>query len=194
MLGVFSFAISGVLVASDQRFDLFGTLILAFVTAHGGGTLRDVLLNQTPVSWMRDLYGFWIVLLTLPICYFWQDRILRMRKTFFLFDTIGLSLFTIVGIQQTLAFDLSPVIALIMGVVSAVFGGVIRDILAGKKPLVFQKEVYATCCLLGGMFYMGLEHLWGHRVGATLLSMALIVGLRIYSVMHELRLPVVIRR
>lgn len=154
LLGTLVFAISGVLAAVDKKFDLVGAFILGLVTAIGGGTLRDVLIGATPVGWMNDDNYLWIVLISIPICYFFKKSLLQFRKGLFLFDTIGIGLFTILGITKTLAVGLSPHIALLMGIVSAVFGGVIRDVLSNEVPLIFRKEIYASACLIGGLVYL----------------------------------------
>ena len=157
LAGTFIFAISGALAAIQKKtFDIFGVAVLAFVTAVGGGTLRDILIGSHPVGWMKDLNYVLLITLAIPVSYFWQHRILKLRRTFFLFDTIGIGLFTVLGIEKTLQLGLSPVIAVIMGTVSAVFGGVVRDLLANEIPLIFRKEIYATACLLGGVIYVGL--------------------------------------
>jgi len=158
MIGTLVFAISGVLAAVEKKFDVVGALVLGFVTAVGGGTLRDMLIGSTPVGWMNDLnyliiivaalplcyFAYLIIIVAaLPLCYFAKKYILRLRKSLFLFDTIGIGLFTILGLQKTLSIGLSPAIALLMGVVSATFGGVIRDVLSTEVPLIFRKEIYA---------------------------------------------------
>jgi len=123
LIGTFVFAISGTLAAVEKRFDLFGAAVLAFVTAVGGGTLRDLLIGNTPVGWMRDLNYLLCIGLAIPLSFFFHTYIQRLRKTMFLFDTIGIGLFTILGLKTTLGIGLSPVIAVMMGTVSAVFGG-----------------------------------------------------------------------
>lgn len=154
LFGVFVFAISGILTAIERKFDIVGAAIIGFVTALGGGTLRDMMLGETPVAWMKDLNYFYVVLVAIPLCYLCKKYILKLRKGMFLFDTLGIGLFTILGVEKTLALGLSPIIAILMGVVSAVFGGVIRDVLSGEIPLIFRKEIYATACVIGGVVYL----------------------------------------
>ncbi len=158
LFGTFVFAISGVLAAVEKKFDLVGAIVLGFVTAVGGGTLRDILIGETPVGWMKDLNTLYVIFAALPICYFFKNRILNLRKSVFLFDTIGIGLFTILGLQKTLAIGLSPVIAVMMGIVSATFGGVIRDVLSTEVPLIFRKEIYASACLAGALVFLFLDH------------------------------------
>ncbi len=122
ILGTFAFAISGALVASDKKFDLFGVLIIAFVTAVGGGMLRDILINAHPINWICDLNYLWTIFLAVFLTFLFKSKIAYLSKTLFLFDTIGISVFTLLGLQKGLSFDLHPLIALIMGMISAVFG------------------------------------------------------------------------
>lgn len=157
LIGTFVFAISGILAALEKKFDLVGAAVLGFVTAVGGGTLRDVMLGATPVAWMKDLNYFIVIIFALPLCYLGRKYIIKLRKGIFLFDTIGIAVFTIIGVQKTLNYNLSPVIAILLGVVSAVFGGVLRDVLSNKVPLIFRKEIYASACLIGGALYLFFE-------------------------------------
>ncbi len=191
LLGTFVFAISGTATAADKKFDLFGATIIALVTAVGGGTIRDLLIGNTPAGWMKDLNYLTAIGLAVPITYFFKATLLRLRRTLFLFDAIGIGLFTILGLQKTLAAGLSPVVAVLMGTVSAVFGGVVRDILCNEVPLIFRKEIYATACIGGAVLYclldgLGLEyHL---NVAATV---AFIIVVRVMAVRWGWGLPVV---
>jgi uncharacterized membrane protein YeiH len=190
MIGTFVFAISGTLAASNQRFDVFGAIVIAFVTAVGGGTLRDVLIGSHPVAWMQDLRYLYVILSAVLCSYFFKRYILKLRKTMFLFDTIGIGLFTILGLQKTLEMGLSPIIALMMGTVSAVFGGVIRDILCNLVPLIFRKEVYATACIAGGLLFLLLSKYLPQEI-CILITVSAIILLRIVAVRQEWSLPVI---
>ncbi|MCL4158827.1 UNVERIFIED_CONTAM: hypothetical protein GTU68_048936, partial [Idotea baltica] len=141
------------MIAVKNKFDLVGAVIIGLVTAVGGGTLRDILIGETPVGWMKDINYLIVIILAIPLCYFFSGSIQKLRKGIFLFDTIGIALFTILGLQKTLSVGLSPVVAVLMGIVSAVFGGVIRDVLTNEVPLIFRKEIYATACLVGALVY-----------------------------------------
>lgn len=189
LIGTFVFAISGVLAAIENKLDLFGATILGLVTAVGGGTLRDILIGSTPVGWMADNNYIILILLTLPLCYFFQSKILGLRKTFFLFDTIGIGLFTVIGVEKTLSLGLSPVIAMMMGVVSAVFGGVIRDILTNRVPLVFRKEVYAFACLTGAIVHYLLLTYLGNNDLYVFISIAVVIVIRILAVTRKWNIP-----
>lgn len=189
LLGTFVFAISGALAAAEKELDIFGASIFALVTAVGGGTLRDLLIGSTPVGWMQDLNYLALIVLAVLVSYFFKKYVLRLRKTMFLFDTIGIGLFTILGLQKTLGTDLSPVIAILMGTVSAVFGGVLRDVLSNEIPLIFRKEIYATACLIGGLVFICMDALFEHEALNMLVGMGSIVGIRTLAVLKQWSLP-----
>ena len=180
-IGTFVFAVSGILVAIDKRFDLFGAIILGIVTAVGGGTLRDLMIGATPVSWILNETYLIIILSAVPICYFFKDYVLSLRKGIFLFDTIGIGLFTILGLEKTLSVGLSPMIAIMMGVVSAVFGGVIRDVLSNEIPLIFRKKIYASACLLGAILYLLTKAIFPEWL-AMIVSILSVIFIRILSI------------
>ncbi len=189
ILGTFAFAISGTLVASKKRFDLFGIIIIAFATAVGGGMLRDILINAHPINWIGDLNYIKTILTAVVFTFLFKKSIEPLRKTFFLFDTIGISVFTLLGLQKGLNFNLPPIIALIMGMVSAVFGGVLRDILTRKIPLIFKKEIYASACLAGGLVYLFLKRVEINEDVNFIFSASIIVLVRTLSVVYKLELP-----
>lgn len=185
LAGTFVFAISGVLTAIDKKFDVVGTMIIGLVTAVGGGTLRDILIGQTPAGWMKDLNYLYLILLAVVVSHLFKDRILKLRKGMFLFDTLGIGLFTILGLQKTMAAELSIPIALLMGVVSAVFGGVIRDVLTNEIPLVFRREIYATACFLGGLVFLLMEYLQEGFAVNMFVSILVVVIVRYLAVRNN---------
>ncbi|NRA11647.1 MAG: trimeric intracellular cation channel family protein [Crocinitomicaceae bacterium] len=189
ILGTFAFAISGVMAAVERKFDLFGTIILAFVTAVGGGTLRDILIGQTPVGWMVSDIHVWVMLSALPLSYFFLKQLQRMRKAFLLFDTIGIGLFTILGLEVALDHGLYPVIAIMMGVVSAVFGGVMRDVLSNQVPLIFRKEIYAFACFAGALVYIELDYLSIWSELKLILSILTVIAIRLLSIRYKWSIP-----
>lgn len=189
ILGTFAFAISGALVASDKKFDLFGVIIIAFVTAVGGGMLRDVLMNAHPINWIGDLYYLLTIVIAVIATFLFKSKILPLSKTMFLFDTVGLSVFTLLGLQKGLSYDLHPLIALIMGMISAVFGGVLRDVLTNKVPLIFEKEIYASACLAGGIIYLALGFFEAPKDLNFIISASVIVIIRLVAVKFKLELP-----
>jgi len=182
LIGTLVFAISGVLTAIDKKFDLVGSIVIGFVTAVGGGTLRDLLIGETPVGWMKDINYVLVINLAVVISYAFKNKILKFRSGMFLFDTIGIGLFTILGLQKTMGLELSPVIGLLMGVVSAVFGGVIRDVLTNEIPLIFRKEIYASACLAGGITFLSLEEFSEFSNVNMLISMLIVSIIRYLSV------------
>ncbi|MEJ6694008.1 MAG: trimeric intracellular cation channel family protein [Saprospiraceae bacterium] len=182
LIGTMVFAISGVLTAIHNKFDVVGSFIIGIVTAVGGGTLRDILIGETPVGWMKDANYLWVILVALILAYSFRPHITRFRKGMFLFDTIGIGLFTILGLQKTLGVGLSPSIAVMMGTVSAVFGGVIRDVLTGVVPLIFRAEIYATACLAGGGVFLLLENFFPHEMINVIISMITVFAIRFFAV------------
>ncbi len=172
------FAISGVLTALDKKFDVVGATIIGFVTAVGGGTLRDVMIGETPVGWMKDLNYLYVIFAAIPLCYFFEKAILKLRKGVFLFDTIGIGLFTILGLQKTLAIGLSPLVAVLMGIVSAVFGGVIRDVLCNEVPLIFRKDIYTSACLLGAIVFLISDYFFQGAPIHMVLSIGVVIIIR----------------
>ena len=176
------FAISGVLTAIHKKFDVVGATIIGLVTAIGGGTLRDLLIGSTPVGWMQNEIYLYIIAAAVPVCYFFKSTIQKWRKSGFIFDTIGIGLFTILGIEKTMSLGLSPVIALLMGVTSAVFGGVIRDVLCNEVPLIFRREIYASACLVGGIIFLLLEHFSLFQGWNIVISISVVFVIRILAV------------
>lgn len=189
ILGTFAFAISGALVASEKKLDLFGVLIIAFVTAVGGGMLRDVLINAHPINWIADRNYLWTIFAAVLFTMLFKSKIAHLSKTMFLFDTVGIGVFTLLGLKKGLAFDLHPLIALIMGMISAVFGGVLRDVLTNKIPLIFEKEIYAFACLAGGITYLVLSEFPIIENVIFIISASVVVIIRAVSVKYHLQLP-----
>ena len=189
ILGTFAFAISGALVALDKKFDIFGVIIIAFVTAVGGGMLRDVLINAHPINWIGDLNYLYIIFSAVLFTFLFKSKIAYLSKTMFLFDTIGISVFTLLGLQKGLSNDLHPIIAIIMGMISAVFGGVLRDVLTAKIPLIFEKEVYASACLAGGISYLILNYFKVDENINFIVSAIVIASIRAVAVKFHLELP-----
>ena len=189
ILGTFAFAISGALVALDKKFDIFGVIIIAFVTAVGGGMLRDVLINAHPINWIGDLNYLYIIFSAVLFTFLFKSKIAHLSKTMFLFDTIGISVFILLGLQKGLSYDLHPIIAIIMGMISAVFGGVLRDVLTAKIPLIFKKEVYASACLAGGINYLILHYFKVDENINFIISAIVIASIRAVAVKFHLELP-----
>ena len=193
ILGTIAFAISGVLVAMEKKLDLFGVLIIAFVTAVGGGTLRDMLIGNTPVVWMRESVYIFTILGTVVFAILFVNQLKYLRKTLFLFDTIGIGLFTMVGIEKGLSAELTPIMCIILGTITASFGGVIRDILCNEIPVIFHKEIYATACILGGVSYFLLIQLPIDGAYAYIAAILIIILGRILAVKFHIALPNIYR-
>lgn len=189
LFGTLVFAISGVLAAVEKKFDLVGAFVLGTVTAIGGGTLRDILIGETPVAWMKDPNYLYAIFFSLPLCFFFRNTILGLRKSLFLFDSIGIALFTIIGLEKTLALGLSPLMAIAMGIVSAVFGGILRDVLSNEVPLIFRKEIYATACLIGAIAYLALNTVMANSWIPIVIAMIVVFLIRYFSVVRKWSIP-----
>ncbi len=152
IIGTIAFAISGIKLAAAKKFDWFGAYIVGLMTAIGGGTLRDILLDTTPF-WMVNGWYLTVTALSLLYVILFRRQLERMKSTILIFDTIGLALFVVIGIQKTLTFDYPMWVAIIMGTLTGAFGGVVRDILLNDVPLIFRKDIYGTACIAGGIVY-----------------------------------------
>ncbi|MHC5202204.1 trimeric intracellular cation channel family protein [Myroides sp. LJL119] len=189
LLGTLAFAISGALAGRERQLDLFGMTILAFATAIGGGTIRDMMIGITPVMWLRDMGYFSVVLLGVGMAILFYQRFNILRYSLFLFDTVGIAVFTLIGIERGLSVGLHPVICVSLGTITACFGGVIRDILANQIPIVFKKEIYATACILGGGVYFLLSHFQVNQDLLYISTAGFIIIVRILSVRYKWSLP-----
>uniref|UniRef100_UPI003593ECE0 trimeric intracellular cation channel family protein n=1 Tax=Pricia sp. TaxID=2268138 RepID=UPI003593ECE0 len=191
--GTIAFAISGVLVAMDKKLDLFGVFIIAFVTSVGGGTLRDILIGNTPVVWMREYTYLIVIMITVILAILFVNQLKHFRRTLFLFDTIGIGLFTMLGIEKGLTADLLPVMCIALGTITACFGGVIRDMLCNEIPVLFRREIYATACILGGFSYFILVPLPFDSAYAYVGAIAIIIITRLLAVKFKIALPNIYR-
>ncbi len=189
-IGTFVFALTGALKARTFQMDIFGATVLAFVTAYGGGTIRDILIGIKPVNWINDYIALSLVISAVIIVSLFKKNISRFRRTIFLTDAIGLGMFTVGGIERSLEHDVNSVYAILMGVISATFGGLVADILSNTVPdLLKRGELYATACLIGGIIYILLSKI-GVVYEFDLISCVLIiVGIRIVSKLKRLSLP-----
>lgn len=189
LIGTFSFAISGAMHAAKKQLDAFGVFITAFLTALGGGTIRDLLLGRSPVGWMTDLNYSIIVLIAVFISFIGYRQLYKLSKTFFLFDAIGIGVFTIIGINIGITYNIHIFLAITMGMVSACFGGILRDIFLTQIPLILRKEIYATACLLGGVLYVFLEQFIFIQEFNLLITIIFIILIRITAVKYHISLP-----
>lgn len=196
LLGVAVFAASGALAAGRKSLDLLGVLVIAVVTAIGGGTIRDVLLDRSPIFWIEDTTYLLVIGLAAAVTIPTARAVPTVgqaegpRRALLVADALGLALFTISGAGIALEADLPGVIAVTMGAITGTAGGAIRDVLTGEIPLVLRRDIYATASLAGGLVYVGLVHLTGPTLAAALVGSAVVVALRLAAIVWGLHLPV----
>lgn len=190
ILGTISFAVSGAFLAMEKKLDPFGVLVISFVTALGGGTLRDILIGNLPVSWLRNETAAAVVLSAATATMFFGRYLKHFTTTLFLFDALGLGLFTIIGIEMGAGMHLSTGMCIGLGTITACFGGVLRDVLLNNIPLLFRKEIYALACIIGGLLYFGLKELRLDADVARIICILAIFAVRVLAVRWKLSLPV----
>jgi uncharacterized membrane protein YeiH len=191
MIGTIACAVSGVLVATRLKMDPFGMIVLAGVTAIGGGSVRDMMMGATPVFWIGDNNYIYVILITVLLSALWLQHIHRFSVRLLpIIDAFGLSAFTIVGAQKALAFGFSGIVAIVMGCVTGVVGGMIRDLLSGQIPFVLQKEIYATASILGATLYVACSCLGLEVMIAMTIAMSGTLLLRLAAIYWRLSLPV----
>jgi uncharacterized membrane protein YeiH len=189
-IGTLVFAISGALTAMYKKLDLFGVYCIAFVTALGGGTIRDVMIGRTPVGWMLDIDYVFIITLGFLLSLIFNRYLERLRISLLLFDTIGLGVFTLIGLEKGIEFGLSPVICVILGTLTATFGGVVRDILCNEIPVLFRKEIYATLCIAGGILFFLLQEFAIQQEIISASVAVFIITLRLVAYKYNWSLPI----
>lgn len=187
-LGTFAFAISGIRHAAEKTFDWFGGYVCGIAVAIGGGTIRDVMLGTTPF-WMTSPFYMLCTALALLVVVVFSRWIERLQNAWFVFDTLGLALFTIAGIQKSIAFGQPYWVAIIMGCITGAAGGVIRDIMLNKEPVIFHKEIYAMASVLGGLAYWLSIELDMNIELSTIISFAVTCLIRFLAVRYHLSLP-----
>lgn len=188
--GTFVFAVTGALKARTYHMDIFGAAVLGFVTAYGGGTTRDLLIGIRPVNWVNDYFALSLVVSAVIIVSLVNRNFIKLRKAIFITDAIGLGMFTTAGIEISLQHGVNSLYAIIMGVISATFGGLIADILSNTVPdLLKRGELYATACLIGGVIYILMIKFNAGNELSLVTCIAIIVAVRIISKIKRLRLP-----
>ena len=193
ILGTIAFAVSGALTATRKKMDLFGIFIIAFVTAVGGGTLRDVLIDAN-VVWMRNLTFVYVIIISAIVAIIFREKLQYVKRSLFLFDTIGIALYTIVGIEKGIAANFPPLICIALGTMSACFGGVIRDILCNEIPIIFRKNIYATACILGGVAYFVLRKFGVGENLVVIISGSIVITMRLLAVTFNWSLPSIYKK
>ena len=188
-IGTFAFAISGVRLSSTKRFDIFGAWIVGMATAIGGGTMRDLMLGVNPFWMTNGSYFICCALAVLAVGMFGK-YIIHHNYTWFIFDTIGLALFNVIGIEKTLALGHPYWVAITMGAVTGAGGGIIRDVLMNDVPLIFRSEIYALACVAGGLTYLVCLQMGLSVEISALLSAFCVILIRILAVKFHWQLPV----
>lgn len=186
--GTFVFALSGIELASKKQLDWFGAYLVGLVTAIGGGTIRDILLNISPF-WMQDSSYFTITGLALLANLLFKEKLFKWKGALFLFDAIGLGLFTIIGISKSVEFGLPFLICIVMGVITGSIGGLIRDVLLNEVPLLLRKDIYALACVIGGLVYFWCLRLSISLPVTELISSCIIIVIRVIVIRFHLQLP-----
>ena len=187
-IGTLAFAISGIRLASAKRFDLFGAYVMGLATSIGGGTIRDLMLN-VPIFWMHNSIYFIINLFALLLVALFGKMVIRQKNTWFIFDTIGLGMFAVIGIDKTLANGFPFWVAIVMGALTGAGGGVVRDVFLNDIPLIFRAEIYAVACVLGGVAY-ALCHWAGlDTIACGLVCGSVVIIARVLAVRYKINLP-----
>lgn len=187
-VGTIAFAISGIRLASAKRFDWFGALVVGFVTAVGGGTLRDLLLDLPPFWFKTSLY-VWGTLFAFVIVVFFKKWLVHLDNTIFWFDCIGLGLFTVVGFEKALVGGHSYWVCIFMGTITGVVGGIMRDILINEIPIIFRKELYAFACIIGGALYAFLDYVNFDVSLTQIIVFLVVVAVRVLATRFHWQLP-----
>ena len=187
--GTLAFAISGALAVQTEDHDLFSAMFTSFLTALGGGTLRDLLLGVHPLVWIGDVTFIYITVAGALLAFVFYHQLKKLQRTLVLFDSLGISFFTLVGVEKALSLNFRPEVAIIMGVFSAVMGGVIRDTMTNVTPIIFKRTLYASACLIGGLLYVILDKIGLDRTLNFTISFLVIFGLRQLSLKYHLGLP-----
>ena len=188
-IGTFAFAISGIRLASAKQFDWFGAYVIGFVTAVGGGTIRDLMLNATPF-WMLQTSYLWVTAFALLFVIVFRNYVIRMNNTIFIFDAIGLGLFVVVGVGKSLDFGFPMWVAICMGTITGSAGGMMRDVFINEEPLVFRKDIYALACVVGGIVYWFCLLADLSTTFTQLFAATSVILVRIFAVKYHISLPV----
>jgi uncharacterized membrane protein YeiH len=189
-IGIFVFGLTGALKARSSSMDIFGAFVMAFATAYGGGTIRDVLIGRYPIGWMNDYFAFLLILLATCLTFLLKRNIEKFHRIFFITDAIGLGMFTIGGIEISLDNNINNVYAVLLGVISSTFGGLVADIISNKTPNLLKRgELYATASAIGGTVYLSLSTILTDPNIRMLLCISLVVFIRYISKWKQINLP-----
>ncbi|MEN8121282.1 MAG: trimeric intracellular cation channel family protein [Bacteroidota bacterium] len=189
LAGTFVFAISGVRIAAEKKMDIFGAVVIGIATAIGGGTIRDLLLGSTPVAWMQDSIYLYIIISAVILGLLFDRFIFELKNTLLIFDSIGLGVFTLAGMQKAFEFGMSTEYSIILGITTATAGGILRDILANEVPVILRKEIYATACLAGALAFLLFQYIGLGEPLNTIFTILLIVIIRTVAVKFNISFP-----
>ena len=189
MIGVIACAIAGTLLAQHKGFDIAGCILVSMVNAIGGGTLRDIALDRHPLFWMTDLNYVIVITLTSLILQIFFHLYHKIDKALKFFDAIGLAAFSVIGFKVALAQDMSPIIAVMMGVWTAIIGGLLRDIICNEIPLLLQREIYITASIAGSLTYLALDYLGLDAMTNEFIMLFVIFAVRMLALKFDWHLP-----
>lgn len=180
-LGTFAFAVSGIRLAAAKNFDWFGAYVVGLITAVGGGTLRDLLLGL-PVFWLWTPNYIIVCVVALLFTMVFKKHLCKIEGSIFAFDALGIGFFNVIGIDKALVAGTPVWAAVVLGMITAVFGGVIRDMTINEEPLILRKEIYATACLFGGVIYVLLQYVTLPHIFSQIIAIVLVIVIRILAV------------
>lgn len=189
ILGTAAFSISGVYAAMEKKLDVLGIYIIAFITAIGGGTIRDVLIGDLPVNWIRTNNYSIVIFISASLAMIFHKLIYNYEKTLLFFDSVGLGFFTVLGIQKGIEFGFPAGLCIALGTITACFGGLVRDITLNHIPHIFHKEIYATACIVGGLVYILLLKTSLPPRIPDIICISLVVILRLIAIKYKWQLP-----
>lgn len=192
-LGIGAFALSGVIEAKKKRMDFVGAFTAAFLTAFGGGTLRDLILDRHPLVWVGApgyIAAVFAIALVASLSHAWNGRLFQPGPLVATLDALGLGMFSAAGTSVALTAGAHPLVAIVMGVVTATFGGVLRDVVCNEIPTIFKtSHLYATCALLGSIVYLLLSNSALGEAGASVVAIGVAAGLRLLAMRYDIVLP-----
>lgn len=189
LFGIAVFASAGALEAGRSRMDIFGVLVIGAVTALGGGTLRNLILDVHPVPWIADIRLIWVALISASITFFFARQYRFPFTALLVADAVGLAVFVIAGTHMADQLQLPAIIVVMMGVMTGIFGGILRDILCNEIPLIFRKDIYATAAIAGAVFYILLQKINPDATYNEPLAMMVILVIRLAAIRYHLALP-----
>lgn len=189
LFGVAVFAVSGALRAGQKQMDLFGVLVIAVITAIGGGTVRDILLGKQPIFWIGNITYLSVILLAAVITMAYGHFREAPRSTLVIADAFGLAVFTIVGAEAAAQAAVPAPIVVIMGTITGVVGGIMRDVLCAEVPLILRREIYATASIAGGIVYILLIQLFPENLGVTVIPAGVVFILRLVAIRFDVHIP-----